>query len=40
MELAPAVRKYPRTPHLPFFHSKTSDDITGSAWDFLKQAVL
>lgn len=37
MELTPAVRKYPRTPHLPFSRSKTSDDITGSAWDFLKR---
>lgn len=31
------LRKYPRTPHLPFSGSKTSDDITGSDWDFLAE---
>lgn len=36
MDITPAVRKYPRTPHLPFSRSKTSDDITGAEWSFLK----
>lgn len=25
-------RKYPRTPHLPFSASRTSDDVAGQAW--------
>jgi hypothetical protein len=31
------VRKYPRTPHLPFSRSVTSDDITGTNWVFLQE---
>lgn len=31
--------KYPRTPHLPFSQSKTSDDISGNDWTFLESKI-
>ena len=31
------LRKYPRTVHLPFSGSKTSDDVTGASWKFLRE---
>lgn len=32
-------RKYPRTPHLPWSRSSTSDDVFGTAFEFLKPGV-
>ena len=33
-------RKYPRTPHLPFSRSRTSDDIDGTDWNWQGKEVL